>query len=207
MTIDKAELNRWNERFSKDNYEFGTEPAGFLPENKRYLPAAGTALCVADGEGRNSVWLAKQGLAVTAFDFSPPGLAKARKLAESAGVAVDYRLADINAWDWASTQYDVIAAIFIQFVGPIERARIFAGFIRALKPGGVLLLHGYNTDQLKYGTGGPKQLENLYTTALLRDAFAPLEMLRLESYEKEISEGQGHVGMSALLDLVARKPA
>ena len=151
--------------------------------------------------------MAKQGLEVTAFDFSPPALAKARKLAASAGVDVDYRLADINAWDWDNAQYDVIAAIFFQFVAPAERTRIFAGFVRALKPGGTLLLQGYNTDQLKFGTGGPKQIENLYTESLLRTAFASLEILHLLSHEKEIAEGNAHVGMSALLDLVARKPA
>ena len=205
--IDQTELARWNERFNHDFYLFGTEPTTFLVEQKQHLPAKGSALCVADGEGRNSVWLAKQGLAVTAFDFSEPAVAKARKLAESAGVKVDYRLGDINAWDWDEAQYDAIAAIFFQFVGPAERARIFEGMTRALKPGGVLLLQDYNTDQLKYGTGGPKQIENLYTEKLLRDAFRSLEILHLRSHEREVSEGKGHVGMSALLDLIARRSA
>jgi SAM-dependent methyltransferase len=205
--IDQAELKRWNERFQNDFYWFGTEPSAFLPEQRHRLPASGTALCIADGEGRNSVWLAEQGLEVTAFDFSPLAVAKAKKLAADRKVNVDYRQGDINAWDWDERQYDVVAAIFFQFVAPAERARIFAGLNRALKPGGILLLQGYNTDQLKYGTGGPKQIEYLYTERLLRESFPALEFLHLASHEKEVSEGKGHQGMSALLDLVARRPA
>lgn len=203
---DQAELARWNERFNHDFYWFGTEPTAFLVEQKHRLPSTGTALCVADGEGRNSVWLAQQGLKVTAFDFSPPAVEKARKLAANRGVSVDFRIADINAWNWDEAQYDVVAGVFCQFVGPTERARIFSGMTRALRPGGILLLQGYNTDQLKYGTGGPKQIENLYTEALLRDAFRSLEVLHLVSHEREVAEGKGHVGMSALLDFVARRP-
>ena len=144
---------------------------------------------------------------VTAFDFSPLAVDKAKKLAAERKVNVDYRQGDINAWDWDERQYDVVAAIFFQFVAPAERARIFAGLNRALKPGGILLLQGYNTDQLKYGTGGPKQIEYLYTESLLRESFPALEFLHLASHEKEVSEGKGHQGMSALLDLVARRPA
>lgn len=203
---DQAELARWNERFNHDFYWFGTEPTAFLVEQKHRLPSTGTALCVADGEGRNSVWLAQQGLKVTAFDFSPPAVEKARKLAANRGVSVDFRIADINAWNWDEAQYDVVAGVFFQFVGPTERARILSGMTRALRPGGILLLQGYNTDQLKYGTGGPKQIENLYTEALLRDAFRSLEVLHLVSHEREVAEGKGHVGMSALLDFVARRP-
>ena len=155
-------------------------------------------LSIADGEGRNSVWLAQQGLDVTAFVFSPPAVEKARKLAIDAGVKVDYRLGDINAWNWDAAQYDAIAAIFFQFVAPPERAVIFAGLLGALKPGGTLFLQGYNTDQLKYGTGGPKQIENLYTEPMLRSAFSSLDILHLVSHEREVSEGKGHVGMGAI---------
>ncbi len=204
--VDAKELNRWNERYSGDFYWFGTEPAGFLPTQKHRLPASGSVLCIADGEGRNSVWLAKQGLDVTAFDFSSPALDKAKKLAADAGVSVDYQQADINAWDWDARQYDVVAGIFFQFLGPAERARAFAGINRALKPGGLLILQGYNTEQLKYGTGGPKQLENLYDEKLLRESFAALHILHLASHEETVSEGKGHQGMSALIDLVARRP-
>lgn len=202
-----AELERWNRRFAAEGYVFGTGPNAFLASQKARLAAGMTALCVADGEGRNSVWLARQGLRVTAFDFSPVGLEKARALAREAGVSVDYRLSDVSDWDWDAARYDVIAAIFVQFTPPPERARMFAGMVRALNPGGLLILEGYRPEQLRYGTGGPKQMENLYTEALLRQSFAALEIAHLACYDAEVDEGGGHQGMSALIDLVARRPA
>jgi SAM-dependent methyltransferase len=202
-----AELERWNRRFSAEDYVFGTEPNAFLASQKSRLAPGMTALSVADGEGRNSVWLARQGLRVTAFDFSPVGLAKAKALARGAGVRVDYRLSDVDEWDWDAARYDLIAAIFVQFTPPPARARMFAGMIRALNPGGLILLEGYRPEQLRYATGGPKQVENLYTEALLRESFAALGIVHLASYDAEVDEGGGHRGMSALIDLVARRPA
>lgn len=202
-----AELERWNRRFSAEGFVFGTEPNAFLASQRERLAPGMRALCVADGEGRNSVWLALQGLQVTAFDFSPIGLAKAKELARKAGVSVDYRLSDVNDWTWDAARYDVVAAIFVQFTPPPARSRLFAGMVRALAPGGLLILEGYRPEQLRYGTGGPKQAENLYTEALLRESFAALEILHLASYDDMVDEGGGHKGMSALIDLVARRPA
>ena len=201
-----AELDRWNRRFSVEEYVFGTEPNAFLASQKPLLARGMRALCVADGEGRNSVWLAAQGLEVTAFDFSPVGLAKATKLAERSGAKVAYRVAGVDEWDWDAVPYDVVVAIFVQFTPPAQRARMFQGMVRALKPGGVLILQGYGPEQLRYGTGGPKQVENLYTEALLRESFASLEILHLAAHESVVHEGAGHDGMAALIDLVARKP-
>ena len=202
-----TELERWNRRFSAEGFVFGTEPNAFLASQRPRLAPGMRALCVADGEGRNSVWLARQGLEVTAFDFSPVGLAKAGALARRAGVSVDYRLCDVNDWDWDAARYDLVAAIFVQFTPPPARSRMFAGMVRALAPGGVLVLEGYRPEQLRYGTGGPKQVENLYTEDLLRASFASLEILHLASYDDLVDEGGGHKGMSALIDLVARRPA
>jgi len=201
------QTDRWNERFGGDEYHFGTEPNAFLAAQAHRLRAGMRALSVADGEGRNSVWLARQGLQVTAFDISPVGVDKARRLAREAGVAVDHRVADINDWDWDAASYDLVVAIFIQFASPAERARIFAGMMRALAPGGLLLLQGYAPRQLEYKTGGPGVAENLYTARLLRGQFAALEILHLAEHDSEIREGKGHAGMSALVDLVARRPA
>ena len=121
------ELERWNNRFAAEEFVFGIRPNVFLAGQRERLRPGMRALCVADGEGRNSVWLAAQGLEVTAFDFSPVGLAKARKLADSAGVTVDYRLSDVNAWDWDAAQYDAVVGIFVQFASPPERQRMFEG--------------------------------------------------------------------------------
>ena len=202
------ELTRWNSRFGASGYLFGTAPNAFLALQAGRLKAGGTALSIADGEGRNGVWLAGQGLSVTAFDFSPVGAEKARKLAADRGVTQKYttQITELSAWDWDAVQFDVVAAIFIQFATPAERAHMFAGICRALKPGGLLLLEGYRPEQIAYGTGGPRVPEQLYTSALLKQAFAALEIVELREYDSEIDEGEGHGGMSALIDLVARRP-
>lgn len=199
------ELERWNGRFAAEDYVFGTAPNAFLAAQAPLLTPGLRALCIADGEGRNSVWLARQGLQVTAFDFSPVGIAKARRLAQRYGVRVDYRLADVDAWHWDDPPYDVVAAIFVQFSPPPQRQRVFDGMKQALKPGGLLLVQGYRPEQIEYGTGGPKRRENMYTEALLRDSFGDLDILHLALHDDIVDEGSGHCGMSALIDLVARR--
>jgi SAM-dependent methyltransferase len=202
-----AEVMRWDTRFGAGEYVFGTAPNAFLATQAAWLRPGMSALCVADGEGRNSVWLAQQGLDVTAFDFSQAGLAKARTLAASAGVCVDHRHCDVARFDWDAAQYDAVVAIFVQFAPPPLRAEMFAGMMRALAPGGFIVLQGYGPKQLEYGTGGPKADENLYTADLLRRSFAPLEILHLAEHDDVIEEGTGHRGMSALVDMVARRRA
>lgn len=199
-------MNRWNERYAGEGFLFGTAPNAFLRAQRHRLPASGSALAVADGEGRNGVWLAEQGLDVLAVDASEVGLAKSRRLAAERGVTLAWELADLASWDFGRERFDVIAAIFIQFADPALRARIFDGMKAALKPAGVLLLEGYRPEQLDYRTGGPSEQANLYTEPMLREAFADLHIEYLASYDAELDEGAGHRGMSALIDLVARKP-
>jgi len=197
----------WDERFDRPDYLFGTEPAAFLCAQAHLLEPGARALAVADGEGRNSVFLAECGLVVTAMDASPVGVEKARRLAAAHGVDVGFHIADIAEWDWDAPPYDLVAAIFIQFAGPELRARIFGGLRRAVRPGGLLLLHGYRPEQIDYGTGGPPHAENMYTEGMLLEAFGDWQILRLAAYDAEIAEGEGHAGMSALIDLVASRPA
>mgnify|MGYP001355664932 FL=1 len=205
MTPDEARAF-WDGRYGDESYLFGEQPNAFLARQADRLRPGQTALAVADGEGRNGVWLARQGLTVTTTDLSPRALAKARALAERHGVSIDARLADLETWDWPAEAFDVVVGVFIQFAPPHQRDRLFGRMKQALKPGGLLLLEGYRPEQLAYGTGGPGQVENLYTETLLRDAFGDLEEISLLSYDAEIAEGSGHVGLSALIDLVARKP-
>lgn len=195
----------WDERYAGEAYHFGTEPNAFLATQRDLLRPGMRCLAVADGEGRNGVWLAEQGVAVHAVDSSPVALEKARKLAVQRGVSVEFELADLAQWDCGVARYDMVVGIFIQFAPPGLREAIFERLKQCLKPGGLLLLHGYTPRQLGYKTGGPSQIENLYTESLLRDAFADMEILQLKEYDAVIHEGTGHDGMSALIDLVARK--
>lgn len=197
----------WNERYDRPDYLFGTEPARFLIEHASHLPRSGRVLAVADGEGRNSVHLAGRSHDVTAFDGSPVAVEKARALANERNVAIDFHVADVEAWDWTPDTYDAVVAIFIQFAAPPMRETIFRGMKRTLKPSGVLLLHGYRPEQIAYRTGGPPFAENMYTEAMLREAFGDTRIERLASYDADIREGTGHSGMSALIDLVARMPS
>jgi SAM-dependent methyltransferase len=199
----------WSARYrdAGDDYLFGTAPNKFLASQAERFSAGMKVLAVADGEGRNSVWLAEQGCAVTATEISPVALEKAAKLARGRHVAVDFMQADILAWTWPTAAFEAVVGIFIQFVGPAERARQLAGMKQAVKPGGLLFLQGYTPKQLEYGTGGPSAVENLYTEALLREIFSDWEIVLLHEHEDLIDEGRGHSGRSALIDLIARKPA
>lgn len=196
----------WDERYAGDEYLFGTEPNAFLQSQQALLEQGAYCLAVADGEGRNGVWLAGQGLRVLSVEASAVALNKAKKLAQQRGVNVDFELADLLQWDWGADRFDVVAAIFIQFTGPEQREQMFANIKRCLKPGGLLLLQGYTPRQLEYKTGGPPVAENLYTEPMLRSAFADLEIVHLREHDDIIREGAGHSGMSALIDLVAKKP-
>jgi SAM-dependent methyltransferase len=199
------DASTWNKRFEGEGYVFGTEPNAYLREQAfRWRPGS-QVLCVADGEGRNSVWLAAQGMVVGAFDISEVGVAKARKLAAMSGVSVEYSVADCDSWPWPTDTYDGIAAIFVQFADPTMRERLFANVIRSLKVGGLLVLQGYSPKQLEYKTGGPSLLSHLYTEEMLRTAFASTEILELRAYDADLTEGTRHRGRSALIGLVARR--
>lgn len=196
----------WNERFDKDEFIFGKEPNEYLVETAaRYLKKNDRVLCIADGEGRNGVWLAKQGMQVVGFDASDIALVKAKQFAKDNQVEVEYLFSDTDSFDWQANAYDAVAAIFIQFADPAMRERIFQNVYQTLKSGGIFILQGYTPKQLDYKTGGPSAIEHLYTEESIRGLVKNFEVLELVSYEKVLNEGARHSGMSALLGLVARK--
>ena len=202
---DRADIARWDARYGTDDYVFGTEPNAFLAAQAYRLTPGMSVLAVADGEGRNGVWLAERGMDVLSVDASETGLEKARNLAAARGVRLHTERADLGDWDWGAERFDAVVAIFVQFADPVLRETMFAGMQRTLKPGGLLLLQGYRPEQLEYGTGGPSDVDKLYTAELLREAFAGMELLHLHEHDSVLAEGSGHAGMSALIDLVARK--
>lgn len=197
----------WNERYRGAEFLFGTEPNRFLAAQASRLRPGMRALALADGEGRNGVWLAQQGLEVLAVDSASVAIDKARRLAQARGVAVNFACADLLAWDWPRAAFDAVVAIFIQFADASARPLLHRHMVEALRPGGLLLLQGYTPRQLQYRTGGPSDPARLYDAKTLRHDFAALEILHLREHDEEICEGSAHCGMSALVDLVARKPA
>lgn len=198
-------MSEWDERYRTDEYIFGTAPNAFVAAQQPRLAGMRRVLAVADGEGRNSVWLAAQGLEVVAFDASPVGVAKARRLAAERGVNVAFEVADVYGWNWPAACFDAVFAIFVQFADPPMRAFLFERMQAAVRPGGLVFLEGYTPEQLNYKTGGPKQLAHLYTEPMLAAAFADCEILELRSYVAHLDEGSRHSGLSAIVDLVARR--
>jgi SAM-dependent methyltransferase len=196
----------WDSRYAGDEYLFGEAPNAFLAAQASRLQPGQSALALADGEGRNGVWLAEQGLEVLSIDSSTVAQKKARRLADARGVRMNFEQTDLSTWNFPEAKFELVAAIFIQFADPPLRTRLFEGIKRALKPGGHLLLEGYRPEQLGYGTGGPPSVENLYTEQMLHNAFFDMEILELNQYDAIIEEGLGHRGVSALIDLIARKP-
>lgn len=199
------DLRRWESRFSAPGYHFGTEPNAFLKSHAHLLRPGQKALAVADGEGRNGVWLAEEGLDVLSVDFSPSGLRKAQALAAERGVSIRTEQADLTQWAWPTEVFDVVVAIFIQFCPPAQQAQMFEGIKRALKPGGLLLMEGYGSKQAEYRSGGPKNPDRFYTRARLQEAFKDSSALDIREYDTNAREGGSHAGTAALVDVVGRK--
>ncbi|MCK9365655.1 MAG: class I SAM-dependent methyltransferase [Metallibacterium scheffleri] len=197
---------QWDQRYAADDYHYGTAPNAWLISQAWRLPRIGAALALADGEGRNGVWLAQQGLQTTSLDQSAAGLAKAQHLAQQRGVVLRTVQADLADWVWPESTYAVIASIFVHLPDALRR-RTHAGITRALRPGGLLILEAFTPAQLACASGGPRDLALLYTEALLREDFAALELLEVLSGEVLLDEGPGHRGPGQVLRLLARRAA
>jgi 2-polyprenyl-3-methyl-5-hydroxy-6-metoxy-1,4-benzoquinol methylase len=204
MTAFNNPQHTWNQRFATDEYVFGQAPNAYLRSQAAHLQA-GSALAVADGEGRNGVWLAEQGLKVDAFDFSENAIQKARLLALQRSQSVNWHCCDWQSFDWQISSYDNVVGIFFQFATPLDRTALFAKIDKSLKPGGTLIIQGYTAAQLKFNTGGPGKLDHMYEEAMMREAFVNYDIIDVRTYEAEIDEGTAHKGMSGLLGMTARK--
>jgi cyclopropane fatty-acyl-phospholipid synthase-like methyltransferase len=193
----------WNSRFSEPGYAYGTEPNAFLVSQKHYLTPGLKALAVGDGEGRNGVWLAQQGLIVLSVDGSEVGLRKARELAKSRNVSIGTISTDLTKWKWPEDEFDIVVAIFIHFP-PEHRARMHEKMLQALKPGGVLIMEAFTPEQLEYKTGGPPVREMLYTVEMLRDEFSKGEILLLQQTLTDLHEGPCHRGTASVVRLIVK---
>jgi SAM-dependent methyltransferase len=192
----------WNERYAAREYIYGTEPNTFLAEHAGML--SGPVLSLAEGEGRNSVYLASLGLQVLGVDSSEVGLAKAQALAQSKGVEIETLVADLAGFEPQAGAYGAVVSIFAHLPSAI-RDRLYPLVERALKPGGIILLEAYSEDQLGRDTGGPKDLDLLMTPAKIEQGFPDCEPILLREQVREVREGSYHTGEAAVVRFIGRK--
>lgn len=195
----------WEARYREPHYVYGTEPNEFLRDSVATL-APGDALCLAEGEGRNAVFLAERGHRVTSVELTEAGVAKTRALAAERGVTVDAHVGDLAGFDLGRERWDLVVSIFAHVPPPVRRA-VHGALAGALRPGGRLVLEAYTPDQIGRGTGGPPVPELTMTLEGLRDELAGLEFEHAEERLRPVLEGPGHTGLGAVVQIVARRPA
>jgi SAM-dependent methyltransferase len=199
----------WDERFRGDGFAFGTAPNAFLASQAHYLKPGLRAFVPGDGEGRNGVWLAERGLAVETVDVSPLGVAKALELAKARGVTVHAQIGDLLSWPWPRGSFDIVAALYLHFFDA-DRPRMHGAMLGALKPGGVLILEAFSTDQIemraKHGSGGPKTTDMLYSKEKLAADFAEASIVLLDEAVVELAEGHRHKGLASVVRAIVQKP-
>ena len=194
----------WDARYAEPGYAYGTEPNDFLREVADRLPA-GPVLCLGEGEGRNAVWLAERGHAVTALDASEIGLRKTRELAAARGVEVRTVASDVAAFDLGVARWSAIVTVFFH-LPPELRRRVHAAIPPALVPGGALVAELFRPDQLALGTGGPRSRELLVTLDDLRRDLAGLDLVIARDVDRPIHEGRYHDGPSAVVQVLGLRP-
>jgi 2-polyprenyl-3-methyl-5-hydroxy-6-metoxy-1,4-benzoquinol methylase len=197
-------LQFWDSRYQQNILAYGNSPNEFLVKSAKYLRPGSRILAAGDGEGRNGIWLAGKGLEVWAVDFSRIGLKKAKKLAVSHGCKIRFICADLSEWKWPPDFFQVIVVIFVHFP-PGQREQIHHAMISSLMPGGMVILQCFHQDQLKYDSGGPREVEMLYTLEMLKDDFRGMKFIHWEESETDLQEGNFHAGKAAVINAVIQK--
>jgi SAM-dependent methyltransferase len=196
----------WNDRYKREDYVYGSAPNDFLHEHASLFPAGSRIVSLAEGEGRNAVFLARQGHLVRGLDFSEEGQRKALRLAEAHGVQIEYELADLCRYDLGEAAWDGVVSVFCH-LSEDDRPGLFRALKRALRPGGIFLLESYNKEQLPLGTGGPKDAAYLLSKIELEQTFQDFEILLCQDLLRMIEEGDHHSGTGSVTQFIARKPA
>jgi 2-polyprenyl-3-methyl-5-hydroxy-6-metoxy-1,4-benzoquinol methylase len=198
----------WDKRYDESDYAYGKEANQFLTEQQNLFKPGMKTLVVGDGEGRNGVWLASQGLEVFSIDLSPVGLKKAEALAIERQVEIQTQCADLTTWNWPKAVYDLVVAIYIHFT-PEVRQQMHRSMLKALKPGGLVILEAFNIEQLQYqieyNSGGPKIRSMLYDQEMLRQDFAGGKILELTETITELREGRYHHGQASVIRLILQQ--
>ena len=196
-------IDFWNERYSADEFAYGTLPNEFLKEQLFKLNA-GNILFPAEGEGRNAVYAAKQGFTVSAFDMSTAGKSKAEKLAASQNVEIDYQIARLQDFDFGIERFDIISFVYVH-MGPDIRTLVHQKALNGLKKGGRIILEAFSKNQLGKDSGGPKNIDWLFSKEILKDDFEGLELEILEETQTQLKEGPFHSGLADVVRLVGIK--
>jgi 2-polyprenyl-3-methyl-5-hydroxy-6-metoxy-1,4-benzoquinol methylase len=204
VSIQKDPAGMWDERYSRDELVYGDSPNTFLRTYAVNLKPDAKVLVPGDGYGRNGLWLARQGFRVHTVDVSSVGVERARKNAAAAGVKMQIEQGDLTTWNWPESQFDAVASIFVHML-PVDRQIAHAGMLRTAKPGGVMILQAFSPAQLQYTSGGPKQLDLLYTAEMLRRDFASAEIVELKETVAHLNEGRLHSGKGAVVQGIFRK--
>jgi len=206
MTNDKwvNPQKMWDERFAQRDPVYGHGPNAFLREQAALWKPGVHVLVPGDGYGRNGRWLARQGFQVHTVDLSPVGVERSRAAAQAAGLQMKIECADLANWNWPAAEFDAVASIFLH-LPPEVRPKIHASMLGALKPAGLLVLEAFTPAQLQYTSGGPKQVDLLYTAELLRRDFAGAQVLTLTESVVELEEGAMHSGPGAVVRAVLRR--
>lgn len=199
-------MNPWNERFQGEDYVFGTKPNVFIADMHKRLALTGNALAIAEGEGRNAVFLAREGMNVTVWDYAESGLNKANKLAEASSVEIRTELVDLGEAQWTKEQWDEIICVFGHFPKEL-RTKTLEGVKTAVKPGGYFLTEVYSPYQIPYRSGGPQDPQFLYAPGDFLEAFADWRIVHFFMGEVVRQEGQGHQGLSHVIQFAGQKPS
>jgi len=194
----------WDARYAAEDYLFGTRPNDYLRSQAPRLAPGQRALAVGDGEGRNAVWLARQGLDVTLVDISPVGLEKARRLAREHGCRIETIAADLTQWDWPVDQFDLAVEIFVH-VPVAERQAIHRAMAASLKPGGLALVEAFQKGQTARSSGGPRTAPLLYDAGALAEDFAGLSTLELLEGTVRLAEGSKHRGLAQVVRYLGQR--
>jgi len=194
----------WDQRYAEEGFAYGKEANDFLKESTDKLLQGGNILCLAEGEGRNAVYLAERGFTVSCVDLSPVGLDKAAALAQSRSLSIQTCVADLNDYQIAANSYDAIISIFCHLPPPVQKY-VHGQIHKGLRPGGVLVLEGYSKQQLDFNTGGPRNPEMLMDLDSVKRELEPLYFQHAIERERIIREGKYHHGRGAVIQIIAIK--
>ncbi|OYZ18073.1 MAG: SAM-dependent methyltransferase [Bdellovibrio sp. 28-41-41] len=196
--------NQWNDRYGQSEYYYGTAPNTFLVDQVNQFEQNAKVLCLAEGEGRNAVFLAKKGFQVTAVDSSQVGLDKLAELAVKNNVVIDTICCDLNEFVFEDSYWSGIVSIWCHLPSEL-RTKVHKGVVFGLKPGGIFVLEAYRPEQLKFRTGGPQNADLMPTLSQVVSELPGLKPVLAHEIERNVSEGIGHQGLSAVVQFVGTK--